>query len=546
MNSVFTIPVQTLSLSNDAHTSNDINESSNESININVVKEKEDQINSLHAKNKDLVNKLSERRSTVKQLQGKNKQINRKMSTMKRKLELSLENKDEIKRLEKCTSSLEKNNLKNERAQKALTHQKEISSNLKKCNKTLIAHVIKLKKTNDNLTKQLSDTVSKVVETNQQIDSLHVENSELSKSVKELDINNSYMEQLLDDNKQVDLFDESTNSFSTKTMECVMKPSHCNVAHHKIPEVIESVLELADKKPNRLPKRVTIDSMISAKSVVTQKQLSNVLPSKRNLTLYTDETRKFSKTYNTYIVTDEHQSTYFLGLREMYNKSAQTAFETFQTMLKDSNDSVVDSEKNVGDLIVSNIVNTMSDRASTEKAFNNILDSYRKVTNGWADLSEVQQASLTKMHCFFCGLHLLVAFAEVCAKCLNEYEHVKKDESIGLEKDEDIKSEFGNTSESATVRLIRACSKCLSRGGDERSGCFADFQTYLSTIGKPVKFVRFHGNRFNIIFLLAEVLYYHKDDVVAFFEKKHIPTNRLQKAVFMDAKEDILISGCSP
>ena len=103
-----------------------------------------------------------------------------------------------------------------------------------------------MKKTNDNLTKQLSDTVSKVVETNQQIDSLHVDNSELSKSVKELDINNSYMEQLLDDNKQVDLFDESTNSFSTKTMECVMKPSHCNVAHHKIPEVIESVLELAD------------------------------------------------------------------------------------------------------------------------------------------------------------------------------------------------------------------------------------------------------------------------------------------------------------
>ena len=368
-----------------------------------------------------------------------------------------------------------------------------------------------MKKTNDNLTKQLSDTVSKVVETNQQIDSLHVENSELSKSVKELDINNSYMEQLLDDNKQVDLFDESTNSFSTKTMECVMKPSHCNVAHHKIPEVIESVLELADKKPNRLPKRATIDSMISAKSVVTQKQLSNVLPSKRNLTLYTDETWKFGKTYNTYIVTDEHQSTYFLGLREMYNKSAQTAFEHFQTILNDLNDSVVDSEKNVGDLIVSNIVNTMSDRASTKKAFNNILDSYRKsilpkVTNGWADLSEDQQASLMKMHFFFCGLHLLVAFAEVCAKCLHEYEHVKKDESIGLEKDEDIKSEFNNTSESATVRLIRACSKCLSRGGDKRSGCFAYFQTYLSTIGKHVKFVRFHGNRFNIIFLLAEVL----------------------------------------
>ncbi|XP_060582463.1 uncharacterized protein LOC132738872 [Ruditapes philippinarum] len=62
--------------------------------------------------------------------------------------------------------------------------------------------------------------------------------------------------------------------------------------------------------------------------------------------------------------------------------------------------------------------------------------------------------------------------------------------------------------------------------------------------GRRVKFIRFHGNRFNVIFLLAEVLYYHRNDVIKFFEEIHIPSNKLQKAVLMDAKEKILISGC--
>lgn len=61
---------------------------------------------------------------------------------------------------------------------------------------------------------------------------------------------------------------------------------------------------------------------------------------------------------------------------------------------------------------------------------------------------------------------------------------------------------------------------------------------------KHVKFVHFHGNRFNIVFLLAEVLYYHRQDVIAFFEKCHVPTNKLQKAVFLDVKEGILAAGC--
>ncbi|XP_060597475.1 uncharacterized protein LOC132751328 [Ruditapes philippinarum] len=388
----------------------------------------------------------------------------------------------------------------------------------KKCNKIFSTSLLNLKKNNFALNRQINATVEKIVNIEKENRILIENNSKLEKEISNLQQNCDYMEQLLNDDRSIELFDSSTNSFSAKTMECVMNLSNCNVAHHKIPDVIKSVLALADKEPDRVPKRATIDSIVSAKAVITQKHLSNVLPSKQNLTLYTDETRKFGKTYNTYIATDENQSPYFLGLREMYNKSAQTAFDTLLCILQDLSDSVTDLDNKVGDKIVSNIVNTMSDRASTEKAFNNILEEYRKkilptVTDGWTDLSSEQQTSLTSMHSFFCGLHLLVACAEVSQKCLLEYEKTLK-ENIGLERDDEIKSEYLNTSECATVRLIRAASKCLSRGGDEKSGCFSDFQAYLSMSGRRVKFIRFHGNRFNVIFLLAEVLYYHRNDVV--------------------------------
>lgn len=55
------------------------------------------------------------------------------------------------------------------------------------------------------------------------------------------------MEQLLNDNNTVELYDETSNSFNSKTMACVMNLSNCNVAHHKMPEVIKEVLNQRTK-----------------------------------------------------------------------------------------------------------------------------------------------------------------------------------------------------------------------------------------------------------------------------------------------------------
>jgi hypothetical protein len=60
----------------------------------------------------------------------------------------------------------------------------------------------------------------------------------------------------------------------------------------------------------------------------------------------------------------------------------------------------------------------MSDRAATEKSFHTLLQQYRQeilpqVFDTWSDLTQEEQELCTSMNNFYCGLHLLVAMADV-------------------------------------------------------------------------------------------------------------------------------------
>ena len=84
-----------------------------------------------------------------------------------------------------------------------------------------------------------------------------------------------------------------------------------------------------------------------------------------------------------YIVSDEEKNSYMLGLREMANKSASTVLDTFQEVIHDITQTCSSMEmngvegNNVGYQILSNIRDTMSDRAATEKLFHHLMEEYR-------------------------------------------------------------------------------------------------------------------------------------------------------------------------
>ena len=124
-----------------------------------------------------------------------------------------------------------------------------------------------------------------------------------------------------------------------------------------------------------------------------------------------------------------------------------------------------------------------------------------------------------------------------------------KETSLGAEAHSET-SLFTKKEESGTVRLIRTASKCLARGADDKSGCYLDFKTFMNSKDEEEKkkkkssslLVPFRGNRFNILFCNAEIVFYLAQYIEEFFGKINRPSNTLQKAVSYDIKEPLYLA----
>ena len=93
-----------------------------------------------------------------------------------------------------------------------------------------------------------------------------------------------------------------------------------------------------------------------------------------------------------------------------------------------------------------------------------------------------------------------------------------------------------------TVRLIRTACKAFEKHGNEQSGAHSTFKTFLQSHNeyhlKKVPLASFRGNRFNIIFLDAGILYFLRKAIDDFFNTGLSTGNQLLKAVEADSKID--------
>ncbi|XP_055956022.1 uncharacterized protein LOC130012338, partial [Patella vulgata] len=158
----------------------------------------------------------------------------------------------------------------------------------------------------------------------------------------------------------------------------------------------------------------------------------------------------------------------------------------------------------------------MSDRASTEKLFNNLFTQYRgnfcsKLVENWSDLSDSERNIHLNINHFFCGLHLLTGLADKSASELKKFEEMY------------FKTYSAQTFKTASsflpngpgcVRLVRTICKAFTKGGDEKSGCYLPFKLYLKSLGiSKLPLTPFHGNRENrltqSIFLDIKIPLFH-------------------------------------
>ena len=143
--------------------------------------------------------------------------------------------------------------------------------------------------------------------------------------------------------------------------------------------------------------------------ILSQTQLNEELLKKNNLTLYTDGTTKFGTQISGYHVSDSDGRMYVLGLRQLVTKSGKDTLTVLQEILSDIEERSTNSDLAAKKLLL-NISATMSDRASTEKKFNVLLQELRsqvlpELTENWNLLSNEEQVCASTVLNLFCGLH---------------------------------------------------------------------------------------------------------------------------------------------
>lgn len=158
--------------------------------------------------------------------------------------------------------------------------------------------------------------------------------------------------------------------------------------------------------------------------------LGSVVSKQQSSTLYTVETCKYGHTYQSYLLTDMDRNSHLLGLREMLNNSGQCTLDTLKEILGDIEsyceiqEEQEEHDRSAAEMeLLSNIKNTMSERASTENFFDKLLQQYKQeifpnIQLNFNSLTQDEQQLGSQINNFYCGLHLLIGIADVCEDAL--------------------------------------------------------------------------------------------------------------------------------
>ncbi|KAK6168594.1 hypothetical protein SNE40_019794 [Patella caerulea] len=360
---------------------------------IDVSESKIEELRNIKEANRMLKRKVTRREDSIE----------RKVAAKTRKLEKITESTEQ--KLEKSEASLkQKTEILEKKRQK---HSQDILS-IRQLNN----YVKILKKHIDGVNVMLEERSREHKVQEEEYGILQHKNKELEKSVE-------YLQGLINDTDEIIVCDPSINIYSNRLIECVMNLTNLKIATKNVGPVIQEVATLWGKRVNRLPSRQTVDNIVDRKVSMSQKQVSQITAKEKDTTLYTDETRKHGHTYQTYILTDKSQNSYLLGLREMVNKSAQCTLDVLKEILFDisAHCKELSEAKNfsVGYELLCNITNTMSDRASTEKAFNTLLQNYKeevlpKVIDNYDELSVEENRTVGKLTISFADCTFFVGW----------------------------------------------------------------------------------------------------------------------------------------
>ena len=436
---------------------------------------------------------------------------------------------------------------------KELTRMRKRYDIVKRNNTARIQEIKKLKlkvnyreKQSNNLHREIMSLSDKVATLEEENNNFQAQQDIKDTEIRDLFAENECLREFV--SPEIKTFDEEKKCFTSDLQVCVYSLLTCNVSCSQISSVIEHVLKLANRTASKLPSRSTVNNMNVQRLILSQKQLGEEFAERKNTCLLGDETSKYGHKYQGIHAADAEARTWALGIREMCTKSSQRVLTVLQEILGDIEQVSEASENEIAKEILLNITYTMSDRASTQLKFNELLEEFRvnvlkdKMADNWDTLSIHEQQSLSKLCNLFCALHLLVHLADAAAAALKESDNAFFGNNPPI-----LDKSFLKSNEPGAIRLLRIACKAFARGGDEKNGAHMPFATFLQdflTTNKlnSIPLERFKGNRFNIIFSSGSNVFYLHDQMKAFLEFG--ASNRLLQAVQFDLGIQEYLAGC--
>ena len=456
-------------------------------------------------------------------------QVSDKMEEKVARLEAKLRGKNvEI-------ASLRKNNNSKVESLLALEQQVSTGQSLSFQDKDEIAH---LRKERERLLTLVKTLESSLLSLKKKVKS---EQTMKSGYKKELDDVKMTAEILLgsEEDKKPVLKANTKNAFSDDVRltfmalqgEANVSASNCS----KVVNIVSKFLYNQEIPMEQLPSIQTALNMSVEGQYLSKYQTVERILSCQHFTLGTDATSRDKRHYVEQHIYLSDGAIMSLGFTEVASDNAETLLEKtvqlFQELSKVYCEVATEAEmQTVYREIISKLKCLMSDRAAVMKLFNKKIAALRNEVVG-------EDAHTNFL---FCNAHFLLGVSSAAEVAVKEIEDGLAENGVKLGRDEDqgAFARFANSTESSVFRLLRTAADVFGPRGDDKSGCRAEWLSYLEGLQVKSRFCSFRTNRFNNIFENASAVIFHRLHIISFLETFVSHHNLKLKSVLMDAKDD--------
>ncbi|EGT38854.1 hypothetical protein CAEBREN_32579, partial [Caenorhabditis brenneri] len=300
-------------------------------------------------------------------------------------------------------------------------------------------------------------------------------------------------------------------SYSNETFKAVVNLKLLGVADEKVGKVIEIVGELAGVSFDSVPSASSVRNFALASlrlgQIHVKHKLDDFLEDEKSLCLASDETTKGTAKLQAFGVHAPDGTFLCVGIEPVAEKSAQTAFDVLEETVSGLPEASADFFKKV---LVS-VSCTMSDAARTETKFNELVSTSRskaipEIVSDYAKLTEPEKEKFHQFSQFFCQLHILANYTSVVLKSMLEHELVVR----GLSKLE----------EPSVFVLIKSVSQLFGQRGSGLHGILQIWTAWCTRYHvNRYSFPAFVGNRFNILFVIASRIFFHRHHLLEFIKE---------------------------